>query len=297
MSLTAGEKLAKYLQRANLQQRDLAQALEIEPSYVSRMVKDHIKWTNGKYFGQIAAFLCLSEEEIRDLNPAVVVEFRFPEWAQILKKRREEILGAQANLIVKGKFFRPFIIERLERGDIHPAEIKPEQFARILKLLEWTPEVFARLTDIEVDLSGIRSIFTEGEQLGLYLERAQVTRQRLAKLLGVDLPYITKLIEDRVSWIDSEYFKQIAEILCLTDVEIETLKEPDRSQVHKDVPRPPTPSPELDEMFSKYMAINKELRAPAWRNFLASMKTKVTNTADDWYILFLKLKSMGIEPE
>lgn len=71
---TEGKKLEFYLRRRRMPQKELAEALEVEPSYVSRMVKDHIGWVNGKYFGRIAAILRLSESEIKDLNPAAVVE-------------------------------------------------------------------------------------------------------------------------------------------------------------------------------------------------------------------------------
>lgn len=309
--------LRALIERSGKTQKTVAEEADIDPTYLSRMIRGAVKWERSMYFLGLATSLNLTSQEIKKLRPEAkillagtpdsenldpegsqrVSNLEIPKWAQILKKRREEIIGIQEDLTIKGKFFKPLLVPRLERGGIHPTEIRPEQFARILKLLEWTPEDFARLTGIEVDLSGVQSMFTRGEQLGLYLERIQMTRRQLAELLGVDLSYITKLIEDRVNWVSSGHFKQIAEILCLTDVEIETLKVADRSRAHKGTLRSQRPSPELDEMFSKYMPTNKDLRDPAWRNFLTSIKTKATNTADDWYVLFLKLKSMGVEPE
>lgn len=73
-AVDAGERLAEYLKRAKMQQKELAQALDIEPSYISRMVKGHINWTTGQYFGQIASRLELADSEIKALNPAAVVE-------------------------------------------------------------------------------------------------------------------------------------------------------------------------------------------------------------------------------
>lgn len=70
----AGEKLAAYLKRARKQQKELAAELGVEPSYISRMVKGHINWTTGQYFGQIASRLELLDHEIKELNPAAVVE-------------------------------------------------------------------------------------------------------------------------------------------------------------------------------------------------------------------------------
>ena len=70
----AGDRLAVYLKRAKMQQKELANALGIEPSYISRMVKGHINWTTGQYFGQIASRLELKDHEIKALNPAAVVE-------------------------------------------------------------------------------------------------------------------------------------------------------------------------------------------------------------------------------
>lgn len=70
----AGEKLATYLKRARKQQKELAAELGVEPSYISRMVKGHINWTTGQYFGQIASRLELLDHEIKELNPAAVVE-------------------------------------------------------------------------------------------------------------------------------------------------------------------------------------------------------------------------------
>lgn len=70
----AGSKLAEYLKRIKMQQKELALFLDIEPSYISRMVKGHINWTTGQYFGKIASYLRLNENEIRALNPAAVVE-------------------------------------------------------------------------------------------------------------------------------------------------------------------------------------------------------------------------------
>lgn len=70
----AGDRLAEYLKRAKMQQKELAQALGVEPSYISRMVKGHINWTTGQYFGQIASRLQLKDHEIKALNPAAVVE-------------------------------------------------------------------------------------------------------------------------------------------------------------------------------------------------------------------------------
>lgn len=77
MSLTAidaGHKLAEYLRRSKMQQKELAAALGVEPSYISRMVKGHINWTMGKHFGQIASKLALADHEIKMLHPASVVE-------------------------------------------------------------------------------------------------------------------------------------------------------------------------------------------------------------------------------
>jgi transcriptional regulator with XRE-family HTH domain len=70
----AGDRLAEYLKRAKMQQKELANALGIEPSYISRMVKGHINWTTGQYFGQIASRLRLADHEVKALNPAAVVE-------------------------------------------------------------------------------------------------------------------------------------------------------------------------------------------------------------------------------
>jgi transcriptional regulator with XRE-family HTH domain len=74
----AGEKLAAYLKRARKQQKELAAELGVEPSYISRMVKGHINWTTGQYFGQIASRLDLQDHEIKELNPAAVVEITSP---------------------------------------------------------------------------------------------------------------------------------------------------------------------------------------------------------------------------
>lgn len=70
----AGEKLASYLRRAGMQQKELAAAIDVEPSYISRMVKGHINWTTGQYFGKIASLLRLKDDEIKALNLAAVVE-------------------------------------------------------------------------------------------------------------------------------------------------------------------------------------------------------------------------------
>lgn len=70
---TAGKKLERYLARAEMQQKDLAVKLGVEASYISRMVNDRIGWVNGRYFGQIASILRLKDDEIRELNPAAVV--------------------------------------------------------------------------------------------------------------------------------------------------------------------------------------------------------------------------------
>lgn len=72
----AGEKLAYYLRRAGMQQKELAAAIEVEPSYISRMVKGHINWPTSKHFGKIASILRLKDEEIKALNLAAVVEVR-----------------------------------------------------------------------------------------------------------------------------------------------------------------------------------------------------------------------------
>ena len=70
----AGEKLAYYLRRAGMQQKELAAAINVEASYISRMVKGHINWTTGQYFGKIASLLRLRDDEIKALNLAAVVE-------------------------------------------------------------------------------------------------------------------------------------------------------------------------------------------------------------------------------
>ncbi|SMB85910.1 helix-turn-helix domain-containing protein [Deinococcus hopiensis] len=72
----AGQRLRTYLRRLSMQQKELAAALGVDSSYVSRMVLGHINWTTGQYFGQIASHLRLTEAEIRELNPAAVVEMR-----------------------------------------------------------------------------------------------------------------------------------------------------------------------------------------------------------------------------
>lgn len=74
----AGQNLAEFLRRAKMQQKELAAFLGIEPSYISRMVNGHVGWINGQYFGQIAAKLRLTDEEIKRLNPAAVVEMASP---------------------------------------------------------------------------------------------------------------------------------------------------------------------------------------------------------------------------
>lgn len=75
MTETTGQKLERYLARAKMQQKELAARLGVEASYVSRMVNDRIGWIHGRYFGQIAAALALTDDEIRELNPAAVVTF------------------------------------------------------------------------------------------------------------------------------------------------------------------------------------------------------------------------------
>lgn len=77
----AGDKLASYLRRAGKQQKDLAAEIGVEPSYISRMVKGHINWTTGQYFGQIASSLRLKDDEVKELNLAAVVEVVGPDGA------------------------------------------------------------------------------------------------------------------------------------------------------------------------------------------------------------------------
>lgn len=70
----AGVRLETFLRRKGMQQKELAEVVGVEPSYISRMVKGHVNWTTGKHFGRIAAQLDLSDDEIKELNPAAVVE-------------------------------------------------------------------------------------------------------------------------------------------------------------------------------------------------------------------------------
>lgn len=70
----AGNRLETFLRRKGMQQKELAEAVGVEASYISRMVKGHINWTTGKHFGRIATQLDLSDEEIKELNSAAVVE-------------------------------------------------------------------------------------------------------------------------------------------------------------------------------------------------------------------------------
>ncbi|GGO22016.1 helix-turn-helix domain-containing protein [Deinococcus humi] len=70
---TPGQKLERFLLRAEMQQKELAAQLGVEPSYISRMVNDRIGWVHGRYFGKIATILRLSDAEIAELNPAAVI--------------------------------------------------------------------------------------------------------------------------------------------------------------------------------------------------------------------------------
>ncbi|AFD28199.1 helix-turn-helix domain-containing protein [Deinococcus gobiensis] len=97
----AGERLAAYLKRAQMQQKDLAIHLGIEPSYVSRMVKGHVNWTTGQYFGQIASKLHLLDTEIKELNQAVVIEIATHEGSSQSFRREESDLSEELKKAVE----------------------------------------------------------------------------------------------------------------------------------------------------------------------------------------------------
>lgn len=107
-----GEKLERYLKRVGMQQKELAMRVGVEPSYISRLVTDRVNWVTSKYFGQIATALRLNDDEVRELNPAAVVEP--PELDPLVVKLLENM--ERKNLEEVLKDFAPLIIPLSRRN-------------------------------------------------------------------------------------------------------------------------------------------------------------------------------------
>lgn len=82
-----------------------------------------------------------------------------PDWATILKQRREALGKSQAGIAgVSEGLLNQTELSRLERGLIHPTrDMGAAKLAALLKALEWTPSQFVGETGLELDLMpGVR---------------------------------------------------------------------------------------------------------------------------------------------
>jgi len=70
-------KLQRYIARSEKTQRQIAEEIGVEESYVSKMAGGTVGWVNSrKYFAPLVRALNLSPEEVKEIKPDAVVEFK-----------------------------------------------------------------------------------------------------------------------------------------------------------------------------------------------------------------------------
>ena len=67
------ERLKGFIRRSGKTQAQLADELGVDKTYMSQLATGKVNWVNSSYFGALAGALGLSEHEVRELNPAAVV--------------------------------------------------------------------------------------------------------------------------------------------------------------------------------------------------------------------------------
>lgn len=151
----------------------------------------------------------------------------------------------------------------------------------------------------------------EGELTLKSLIRASgKTQAQVAAEIGTDPTYISQMANGKVNWVNSAYFPALVGVLGLNFTQVRSLRPDAITDIaaaaakagiatHTQPPSNETPThkptPELAEMLERYAVIDEELREPAWKRYLASIPVGQAS-ARDWYELFLKLKSMGLNP-
>lgn len=72
-------KLQRFIARSGKTQRQIAEEIDVEESYVSKMAGGTVGWVNSrKYFAPLVRALGLSPEEVKEIKPDAVVEFKAP---------------------------------------------------------------------------------------------------------------------------------------------------------------------------------------------------------------------------
>lgn len=70
-------KLQQYIARSGKTQRQIAEEIGVEESYVSKLAGGTVGWVNSrKYFAPLVLALGLSPEEVKEIKPDAVVEFK-----------------------------------------------------------------------------------------------------------------------------------------------------------------------------------------------------------------------------
>lgn len=73
------ERLQGFIARSGKTQRQIAEEIGVDESYISKLATGSINWAaSRKYFGRLAQALGLRPDEISEVNPAAVVEYRQP---------------------------------------------------------------------------------------------------------------------------------------------------------------------------------------------------------------------------
>lgn len=84
--------LQHYIERSGKTQRQIAEEIGVEESYVSKMANGVVNWTTSrKYFAPLAKALGLKPEEVVEVNPSAVVSFDAPRQGPLVKPRLPEI--------------------------------------------------------------------------------------------------------------------------------------------------------------------------------------------------------------
>lgn len=137
------------------------------------------------------------------------------------------------------------------------------------------------------------------EKLRGFVKRSQKTQRQIAEQSGIPSPsYLSHMVNGRINWVESEYFRPLSRVLDLTVEEIQELN-PDIVVNHQTLrhtaiadTRPPVELSEtLRAFIDKYAQTFKELLEPRWQRWLANTDFRdEPETPEDWLAVFMYFK-------
>jgi len=151
--------------------------------------------------------------------------------------------------------------------------------------------------------SGLDDPRVLGDRLRQYIRRAGKTQAKVADEVGMDPTYLSQLVNGRVNWVKSDYFRALVNAL---DIPVDDIAELNPSAVFSvtaekqgEQKKPKRPiSDSLKEAAAIYGGRFPDLATPLWQDYLESFRPRGlrADTPEAWLDLYRDLAKHGITP-